>query len=50
MVYQMYGIDNPNTPSGSFVNYYGEPLDKDAVERILEDGQYVEETHLFTLI
>jgi OOP family OmpA-OmpF porin len=35
---------HPNTPSGSFVNYYGEPLDKDAVERILGYGQYVEET------
>lgn len=35
---------HPNTPPGSFVNYYGEPLDKEAVERILGYGQYVEDT------
>jgi|GEM_PF-989022 len=35
---------HPNTPLGSFVNYYGEPLDKDAIERILGYGQYIEET------
>lgn len=33
----------PNTPAGSFVNKHGEPLNKEAIERILGYGQYVEE-------
>lgn len=30
----------PNTPPGSFVNTWGQALDKDAIERILGYGQY----------